>query len=207
MNVNIPEKYRNEFDKATDFAVEKQTFTPSELAEHLGVGELVASIMIGYMEKAGFVTKGKSNDVRRAKTSLEEWNAIDRDIERFVPAPEPEPEVFTADTEDSTEIDFTDILSGETDFFNKALGTENGLITITDKEGKIAIAPEDIATLFIHRGGLFAKGTLTLSPDREIPVRAKTRADTLTFKKGDYDSVKALAQSIAERLGVEVIEF
>ncbi|MBR6633772.1 MAG: hypothetical protein IKL05_05670 [Clostridia bacterium] len=207
MNVNIPEKYRTEFDKATDFAVEKQVFAPSELAEHLGTGVLVASIMVGYMEKAGFVTKGKSDDVRRVKISLEEWDAIDRDIERFVPPYEPEPQVFTADTEDNTEIDFTDILSAETALFNKKLGTENGLITITDKEGKIAIAPEDIATLFLHRGGLFAKGTLTLSPDRETPVKAKLRADTLAFKKRDYNQVKALAQGIAEKLGVEITEF
>ena len=89
MNINIPEKYRQEFDKAVLFAVERGAFTPKELASHLGASELTASIMIGYMEKALLVTGGKLNDERRALITLTEWVSIDGKIENYVPK-EPE---------------------------------------------------------------------------------------------------------------------
>lgn len=205
MNVNIPEKYREEFDRSADFAVEKEKFTPSELAEHLGKGVLVASIMVGYMEKAGLVTKGKSDDVRRARITLEEWESIGRNIERYEPVPEPEPEVFVAETVDSTELTVSDIIPEEMTFIKKTLSAEDGFIVLCDRESKIAISLEDISVIFLRKGSLFKKGYISFSANGEKPTDPKLSADTLLFKKKDYDSVKELAERVAERLGTEVI--
>ncbi len=206
MNINIPEKQRQEFDRAANYAVEHQTFTPSELAVHLNTGVFVASIMVGYMEKASLVTKGKGDDVRRAKITPEEWDAIDRKIENYVPVPEPEPETFVAQPEDNTEIDITDIIPQKISFFKKTLLAEEGFITIEEKDISTAIATEDISTVFLHKGGFFRKGTLTLSSDSQIPVKAKLRADTVCFKKKDYSTVKELAEKLSERLGINLVE-
>ena len=80
MKINIHEKHREEFDKAADFAVSAEKFTVKELAEALEISELGAAIMVGYMEKTGLVTKGKSGDVRRARIDRTEWERLEKKI-------------------------------------------------------------------------------------------------------------------------------
>lgn len=207
MSIKIPEKQRAEFDRAALLAIEKVTFTPSELAEELGMGVFVASIMVGYMEKSGLATKGKGDDVRRAKITLEEWDAIGRKIENYQPAPEPEPEIFVPEAEDDTTVDLSDIITEELFFIKKKLGASEGFITLSEGEVDTQIAFDDISVIFLHRGRFFSKSTMTFSSESEKPVKVKQRADTVLFKNREYTQIKELAEKIAQRLGIRVEEF
>lgn len=192
MNVKIPEKYRKEFDISADFAVEKQSFKPSELAEHLGTGVLVASIMVGYMEKAEFVSKGKNDDVRRAAISADEWEAIGRNIDMYEP---------------KVKLILDDIITKPLQFTNKLLFVKEDKIIISKGEEEISFLAENVKTIFIKKGFWLFKGCITFSQDTEMPVKAKKRSDSMLFKACDLDSVRALADRLAERLGIKVIEY
>ncbi len=205
--INVPEKYREEFDKSADFAIIKGKFTPGELAEFLETSELVASIMIGYMEKAGLITKGKNDDVRSARITLEEWEQLGKRIENYQPLPEPEPEAFEQATEQEPEITLDDLIDDGLVFIKKKLGTGEGYITVTEADCVTAIAFEDIATVFLHKGGLFTKSAITFSSDSMIPQSPKLRADTLLFANKDYKKIKNIAEAIASRLGISLTEY
>lgn len=203
MNLNIPSQFRQEFDRSVDFAVEKEDFTPSELAEYLGRGRLPAEMMIRYMEKAELVTKGKGDDLRHARITPEEWDAIGRRLENYVPVPEP---VKASEPEEVPEPPLTvaDIIAETLEFNGRTLFAEEGLIVIEDGEGRSELPLESISAIFMHRGRWLGKSTLTFSTDGATPEKAKGRRDTVTFKKRDWDRVKELADSLAERLETEV---
>lgn len=198
MNINIPEKHRQEFDKSADFVIEKGSATPEELATHLGTGVFVASIMIGYLEKASLVTKGRGNERRNAKITPEQWDFIDKQIERFEPIPEP------VLTEEVKETDISDIIPEKLRFLKKTLYAEEGFITIECGKEKTAILPDDVTVIFLHKGGLFSKSTMTFSTDGETPVKAGKRADTVSFKNGIFEEVTAFAKKLGERIEAEI---
>lgn len=214
MNINIPGQFRTEFDSSANFAVEKGAFTPTELAEHIGRGVFVASIMVGYMEKAGLVTKGKGEDVRYARITLEEWDAIGRSIENYVPAPETEvfsrsEAVFESVPEPvhNPIITVTDIITDKMEFIGKTIWAEEGIIAVDDGNIRTDIFLDSISALYIHKGKWLGKNTLTFSSDAVVPVKAKLRADTVAFKKRDWLRVKELADNLAQRLEIEVKTF
>ena len=120
MNINIPENYREEFDRAVDFALDKEYFTPKELAEYLEKSVLVASIMIGYMEKAGLITEGKNDEVRHTLITKGNWQSIGGKIENFTPPPKEEKKTFTPVILDKTAVDLSDIFE-EAFIFGKTL--------------------------------------------------------------------------------------
>ena len=198
MNINIPEKHRQEFDKSADFVIEKGSVTPDELAKHLNTGVFVASIMIGYLEKACLVTKGRGNEERHAKITPEQWDFIDKQIERYDPAPEP------VIAEEIKETDISDIIPKKLKFLKKTLYAEEGFITIECGKEKTAILPDDVTVIFLHKGGLFSKSTMTFSTDGETPVKAKSRSDTISFKNSIFDEVKVFAQKLGERIDAEI---
>lgn len=199
MNLNIPSQFRQEFDRSADFAVEKEAFTPSELAEYLGRGRLSAEMMIRYMEKAELISKGKGEEVRRSRITAEEWDKIGRNVDNYLPAPEPE-----IIPEPEPQLTVIDIITEKLDFIGRALWAEESLIVLEDGNGRTDIALDSISALYIHKGKWFGKSTLTFSAEDEVPVRARLRADTVTFKKRDWDRIKALADALAERLEIEV---
>ena len=200
MNINIPEKYREVFDRSADFAVISGKFTPKELAKYLGVGELVASIMVGYMEKSELITKGKNDEVRRAKINLEEWERIEKKIENYIPPKEEEKESFpVAPTVPLPEI------KGER-FFGGVLTLLQDILVIEGKE-KREIALRDIEKIFILKPRFLRKGVAVFSSEREISLKkCHLRADALIFKKKETEKINAICKEISEYLGVAVEE-
>ena len=196
MNITIPEKHREQFDLAANFAIEKETFTPDELAAHMNTSVLVASIMVGYMEKAGLITKGKGNDVRRAKITLDEWQAIDCSIDLFEPAPEPIQSVFVANAEAVKTIDIASLIPSERLFIKKTLSAEGESIIIDDGV-PFAIPIDEITEIYLRRGGLFSKGYITFTADG-------SKISTLTFKNRYYKKIKAFAEAFAEAIGSKI---
>ena len=203
MNIKIPEKHREEFDRSADFAVKAQKFTVKELAEALEMGELGASIMVGYMEKTGLVTKGKLDDVRRAKITEEEWERLDKKIENYEPLPDPEPEKFHAEAKE-TVITLSDIIPERLKFYKKELFAEDSFVVLKG-DTEIRINIDDISALFLIRPRLFRKGALVFSAENELSsAKSSLRADTVLFKKKDLKWVKTLASALSERLGISL---
>lgn len=196
MNIKIPEQFKPEFNKSADFAVEQGEFTPLQLAEYLGRGRLPAEMMVRYMENAGLITKGKGDEPRRARVTLEEWEALDRSIENYNPAPEQKPEVPI--------ITLDDIITDKIEFIGKTLHSEGSAIVISEGEKQTAVQLEDIKAIYLHKGWLFSKSTMTFSCDEEKPVKAKRRDDTVLFRNKDFEIIKKLADIMAGRLGTEV---
>ncbi len=199
MKINIPEKYREEFDRSADFAVASGKFTPKELAEHLGVGELVASIMIGYMEKTGLVTKGKNDEVRRARISAEEWEKIEKKIENYIPVPEKEAvEALPLASENELPI-----IENES-FFEKRVTLTRDTLLLEGLD-RVEIALRDIAKIFILKPRFLKKGVAVFSASVELDGgRHAGRADAVTFKKKDFERMEALAERLSEYLGIQI---
>ena len=189
MSVKIPESYREEFDKAMDFAVEKETFTPTQLAEYLEKSVMVASIMIGYMDKAGIITHGKNDDVRRVKVTPDEWMALDKNVENFVPPVEPVPEVFVPETVDLTLTDLSDILPEREKFFGGEIYFENGELFVAGD----SVASSELSSVTLIPPRFLKKGVLVFLSDTGKEI-------VLPFKKKELDRAKALADGISGKI-------
>lgn len=199
--IKIPEKHREEFDRCAEFAIKTEKFTVKELAQELEIGELVASIMVGYMEKTGLVTKGKLDDVRKARITLEEWDSIGRKIENYEPLPEIEEEKFHAEIKEIP-LTLEDIIPQKAVFYKTEISAKDSFITLKSKE-EITLSVDDIRALFLTKPGFFKKGALVFSTEEELSSKKLSlRADTLIFKSKDYEAVKGLALAISERLGI-----
>lgn len=198
MNINIREQFRPDFDKSADFTIEQGEVTPSQLAEYLGRGRLSAEMMVRYMESAELITKGKGDEVRYARITLEEWEAIGRSIENYQPVPEKE------ETPEEAKVTVDDIITDKIEFIGKTLRAEGGSIIISDGKTETAVSLQDIRTIYLHKGFLFAKSTMTFSCDGEKPNKARLRDDTVVFRRKDFEIIKKLAGIIASRLEAEV---
>lgn len=201
MKINIPEKYREEFDRSADFAVNSGRFTTKELAEHLGVGELVASIMIGYMEKTELVTKGKSDEVRRARINAEEWERIGKKIENYIPLPEEER------VEELPLPSVVELPAVKNELFFKKSVTLTPDALVIEGEERVEIALRDVAKIFVIKPRVFKKGTVVFSADAELVGKNKRdRADAVAFKKKDAERMQGIIEKISEYVGVSVEE-
>ncbi len=179
--INIPDKYREEFDRSADFAVNSGKFTVKELAEHLGVGELVASIMVGYMEKTELVTKGKLGEVRRARIGVDEWKRIGKKIENYIPVPE----------EIEEEKPLPEIERQK--FGNKEIYvTESGVVLFEEEE--VLVKYEDITEISVIRPKFLKKGAIIFSPEKEVKLH---------FKKKEKERAEKIAEILGNYLGVE----
>ncbi len=205
MKINIPEKHREEFDRAAEFAVKAEKFTVKELSEALEISELGAAIMVGYMEKTGLVTTGKSGDVRRARIDMAEWERLDKKIENYEPAPEPVPEVFVPEAKEEILV-LSDILPEALSFYKKKLYVEDSFLVI-EGEDVIKISADDISAIFLIKPRLFRKGALIFSSEKELSKKKiKERADTALFSKKDYNKALSLAEKLSERLATDLIK-
>lgn len=182
--INIPDKYRNEFDRSADFAINSGKFTVKELAEYLEVSELVASIMIGYMEKTELVTKGKLGEVRRARIGVDEWERIGKKIENYTPVPEEKP---------LPEIERQLFIKKE------IYVTESALVL-----GENEIKYEDIREIFVFKPTLFKKGAAVFSCDNVTPKDLKKRKDIFFFKKKEEQRALKLCEQLASWLGIKI---
>ena len=197
--INIPDKYREEFDRSADFAVASEKFTVKELAQHLGVGELVASIMIGYMEKTGLVTKGRFDEVRRARIDMAEWERIEKKIENYIPLPE---------VEEVKEIKDEQVTLPEIErqsFIKKEIYVTDSALMLSDKE-ETAINYEDIREIFVFEPTLFKKGAIVFSCDNIAPryKDLKSKRGLFFFKKKEKERALKLAEELASWLGVKI---
>lgn len=205
MDIKIPEKHREEFDRAADVAIALEKFTPKDLSEALGISELAAAIMVGYMEKAKLVTEGKSGDVRRAKIDMAEWERLGKKIENYTPLPEPEPEIFRTEAKDVS-FDLTDIIPQSISFYKKKLWAEENAFVL-EGEDLIRIPADGLSTLFFIKPRLFKKGAVVFSSEKELSKKKlSTRADTVLFKKRDFSSALTLAEKISHELSVNLIK-
>lgn len=205
MKINIPEKHREEFDRAADFAVNAEKFTVKELAASLSISELTAAIMVGYMEKAGLVTEGKSGDVRRARIDRAEWERLDKKIENYEPKPEPVPEVFLPEAKEEILL-LSDILSEPISFYKKRLWAEDSFLVL-EGEDTVRISVDDVSAIFLIKPGFFRKGALIFSPEKELSKKKpRERADTLLFSKKNFGEVLATAERLSERLSISLIK-
>ncbi len=203
MKINIPENHREEFDRAADFAVSAERFTVKELSEALEISELGAAIMVGYMEKTGLVTEGKSGDVRRAKIDAAEWERLEKKIENYEPAPEPVPEVFLPEVKEEVLI-LSDILPEPVGFYKKRLWAEDSFLVL-EGEDTVRISAHDISALFLIKPKLFKKGALIFSFEKELTKKkVKERADAILLTKKDFEKALSLAERLSERLSVKL---
>ena len=199
--IKIPEKHRGEFDRCAEFAVKAGRFTVKELAEELEIGELVASIMVGYMEKTGLITKGRLDDVRKARITSEQWEAMDKRIENYEPLPEIVEEKFHAEIKEIA-LTLEDIIPEKALFYKSEISAQDSFITIKGKE-ELTLPLDDIRTLFFIEPRLFRKGAVVFSTEESLSSKKLTlRADAVIFKKKDSEKVKKLASAISERLGI-----
>ena len=185
MSINIPEKMREDFDRSADFAIEKGEFTPGELALHLGTSTLVSSIMVGYMEKASLVTKGKNDEPRRARITREEWDAIGRRIENYIPAPEVLPEEVEEEEEippiAKEELFFLGI--ARFTFIGETIGFFNN-----GKKGNYNLS--ELESVRLKKPFLFFKGTLTL-------VFKDKTTEKVRFKRAERDMAELLLKRVS----------
>lgn len=187
MPINIPENHRENFDRSASFAIEMGEVTPSSLAEHLGTSTLVSSIMIGYMEKAGLVTKGKNDEPRHARITPAEWEAIGRSIENYTPAPED-----VAEEEEKEETTPEEIVKEELYFLGKArftfLGEVAGFFNNGEK-GNFNLA--ELETIRLKKPRLFFKGTLTLIFQDSV--------ERVRFKRSERATAELIFGRVAKR--------
>ena len=192
MNINIPENYREEFDRAVDFALDKEYFTPKELAEYLEKSVLVASIMIGYMEKAGLITEGKNDEVRHTLITKGNWQSIGGKIENFTPPPKEEKKTFTPVILDKTAVDLSDIFEEAFIFGKIEVSYLNPNLFFSGEE----VCPDEIQSVLVEKGGLFKKGqlifTLLCGDEKKIPL-----------KKKEFDKALRLKGLLDEKLGLQ----
>ena len=143
----VPEKYRADFERALNTAVELGTFTDKTLAEKIGVSRLNAAIFIGFMDKYGFIFPSLKNEVKTVRITLEEWDKIGRNIDAYTPPPQEEilPEFKLTP--------FEKLEAG-----NRAVEkTEEGIV-ITTKHGTHFIPADEVTLPHFKKAKLFSRG-------------------------------------------------
>ena len=91
----VPKKYKDDFKRSLDCAVELGSFSDKTLADELGVSKLNAAIFIGFMVKYEFLFPSSKNEVKTVRLTPDEWEALGRDIDAYVPEPIKEESVFS----------------------------------------------------------------------------------------------------------------
>lgn len=186
MPINIPENHRENFDRSASFAIEMGEVTPSSLAERLGTSTLVSSIMIGYMEKAGLVTKGKNDEPRRARITPDEWEALGRSIENYVPLPE---EVAEEKEEATPEETVTEELC----FLGKARFTFIGEVAGFFNNGeKGNFNLSELESIRLKKPCLFFKGALILT-------FKDGKAEKVRFKRKERETAEKILGRVTKR--------
>ncbi len=184
-NFNLPEKYREDFKRALNKAVELGTFSDTILAKELNISRLNSAILIGFMDKYEFLFPSAKNEVKTVRLSVEEWDAIGRDIERYVPIEDKE-----------TEFQLTAIapIVGK---YSKSIEVAADGIMIKDDETSMFIPAEEATLPYIRKAGLFRCGFIYFGEVCPKNAReAKKSFSSVLFKKRQNEKFDALINSL-----------
>ena len=186
--INVPEKYKEDFKNALDAAVKLQTFNAKSLASEIGISALNASIFIGFMDKYRFIYPSGKNAEKTVCISEEEWNAIERDIDAFVPPEVPEkeevPEFF---------------LTSFPAFFGasgKSVEVKTDKIVICDEIIEFSIDKDSVILPEFKKATFFKKGY--------IDFKVSNSFTKIYFKRGANNTAEALFESIKNDLDKKI---
>ena len=183
--INLPEKYREDFKRALDKAVELGTFSDTTLAKELNISRLNAAILIGYMDKYEFLFPSAKNEVKTVRLSLEEWDAIGRDIECYVPVDDKEPEF---------QLTPVTAIIGK---YNKCIEIAPDGIMIKDNETSMFIPAEEATLPHMKKAGFFRRGFIYFGEICPKSARAAKKSfSSVLFKKSQNEKFDALINSL-----------
>lgn len=182
----VPEKYRDDFNKALDAAVRLESFTAVTISEELNISRLNAAILIGFMDKYGFLYPSAKNEVKTARISSEEWEAIGKDIEKYAPPTE----------EKAKEFLLTPVPS-ITGIYRKTVEVKPEGIMITSRKASMFI-PADEATLpHFRKAKTLSRGFIYFGEERPKSARQANKSlASLMFGKKLNSEIDTLITSL-----------
>ena len=184
-NFNLPEKYREDFKRALDKAVELGTFSDTTLAKELNISRLNSAILIGFMDKYEFLFPSAKNEVKTVRVSLEEWEALGRDIERYVPVDDKETEFLLT------------VVAPIVGKYNKSIEVAPDGIMIKDNETSMFIPAEEATLPHIKKAGLFRSGFIFFGEVCPKSAReAKKSFASVLFKRRENEKFDSLINSL-----------
>ena len=185
-NIKVPEKYREDFKRALDKAVELGSFSDTTLAEELKISRLNAAIFIGFMDKYEFLFPSAKNEVKAVRITPEEWEAIGRDIERYEPVPIEKEQIFRL-----TPVEVITAL------YKKSIEVAPDGIMIKDLETSMFIPAEETTLPHFRKAGFFKRGFIYFGEECPRNAREAKRSFTaLIFKKSQNQEFDALIASL-----------
>lgn len=185
-NIKVPEKYREDFKRALDKAVELGSFSDATLAEELNISRLNASILIGFMDKYEFLFPSAKNEVKAVRITPDEWSAIDGDIERYVPEPLEKERIFRLTP-----------VATITALYKKSIEVASDGIMIKDSKTSMFIPAEETTLPHFRKAGLLKNGFIYFGEECPRNAReAKRSFQSLIFKKGQNEKFDALITSL-----------
>lgn len=186
-DITVPEKYRNDFQRALDKAVELGSFSDSTLAKELDISKLNAAILIGFMDKYGFLFPSAKNEVKAVRISQEEWDNIDRDIRRYSPEPveEKEPEFTLSPIEPVKAL------------YSKTVEVTSGGVMISDKSATVFIPADGVLVPHFKKAGFLSKGFIYFGDNRPKNAReARKSASSVIFRRSLNEKMEYLVTSL-----------
>lgn len=185
-NIKVPEKYVEDFKRALDKAVELGSFSDTTLAEELKISRLNAAIFIGFMDKYEFLFPSAKNEVKAVRLTPDEWDAIGRDIERYVPTPIEKEQIFRL-----TPIETITAL------YKKSIEVAHDGIMIRDDKTSMFIPAEEATLPHFRKAGVFKRGYIYFGEECPRNAReAKHSFQSLVFKRAQNDVFDSLITSL-----------
>jgi len=185
-NIKVPEKYAEDFKKAIDKAVELGSFSDMTLAEELGISRLNAAILIGFMDKYEFLFPSAKNEVKAVRLTADEWDAIGRDIERYVPEPLEKVQIFRLTPVETI-----------TALYKKSIEVAGDGIMIKDNKTSMFIPAEEATLPHFRKAGVFRRGFIFFGEECPRNAREARRSfQSLIFKRAQNDVFDALITSL-----------
>lgn len=185
-NIKVPEKYREDFKRALDKAVELGSFSDMTLAEELNISRINAAIFIGFMDKYEFLFPSAKNEVKAVRLTPDEWEAIGRDIERYIPAPIEKVHIFRLTPVETI-----------TALYKKSIEIAHDGIMIRDDKTSMFIPAEEATLPHFRKAGALKRGFIYFGEAcPRNPREAKRSFQSLVFKRKQNDVFDALITSL-----------
>ncbi len=188
--IKIPEKYREDFERALNVAVKLGSFSDTALAEALNISKLNAAILIGFMDKYEFLFPSSKNEVKAVRLTEEQWEDIGCDISRYVPQP----------IEEKQDFRLTPI-PAITGIGKKTIEIKSEGIMICRKGTSMFIPAEEVTLPHYKKAALFSRGFIYFGEERPKNAREASRALTsLIFNRKLETEINALMSSLISDL-------
>ncbi|MBR5459854.1 MAG: hypothetical protein IKV53_03230 [Clostridia bacterium] len=189
-NIKIPEKYREDFERALNVAVKLGSFSDTALAEALNISKLNAAILIGFMDKYEFLFPSSKNEVKAVRLNEEQWEAIGCDISRYVPQPIEEKQVFRLTP-----------VPAITGLGKKTVEVKSEGVMICHKGTSMFIPAEEVTLPHYKKATLFSRGFIYFGEERPKNARLASHALTsLIFNRRLESEVETLMSSLISDL-------